>query len=46
MSNEVQNQDKRQLIAGVVSISIVAIAIIYWGFQISGVLEMLELAYG
>jgi hypothetical protein len=46
MNDKLQNQDKRQLIAGVVSVSIVAIVVIYWGIQISGVMEMLDLAYG
>ena len=35
-----------QLAALVASASIIGFAVIYWGFQIQGVREMLELAYG
>ena len=36
----------RELIAGVSSTALIIIAIVYWGIQIDGVMEMLELAYG
>ncbi|MFT5580362.1 MAG: hypothetical protein ACI9WS_003127 [Paraglaciecola psychrophila] len=35
-----------QLAALVASVSIITFAIIYWGFQIQSVRELLELAYG
>jgi len=35
-----------QLAALVASASVIGFAVIYWGFQIQGVREMLELAYG
>ncbi len=38
--------DKREAIAGGASLVIITVLVVYWGFQISGVMEMLELAYG
>lgn len=48
MSNEAQTHklDLREIIAGSSSLLIIAILLGYWIFQINGVLEMLELAYG
>lgn len=48
MSKETQTHklDRTQIIAGASSLVIITLLIGYWIFQINGVLEMLELAYG
>ncbi len=48
MSKEAQTHklDRTEIIAGASSLVILAILAGYWIFQINGVLEMLELAYG
>jgi hypothetical protein len=48
MSKETQTHklDRTEIIAGSSSLLIIAILLGYWIFQINGVLEMLELAYG
>lgn len=38
--------DRLELIALSASSAVIVVAIVYWTMQISGVLEMLELAYG
>lgn len=36
----------RELVAGISSVALIVTAFVYWGIQIDGVMEMLELAYG
>jgi hypothetical protein len=38
--------DRLELIALGASSAVIVVAIVYWTMQISGVLDMLELAYG
>lgn len=38
--------DRLELVALVTSSAVIVIALVYWAIQISGVLEMLEMAYG
>lgn len=38
--------DRLELVALSVSSIVIVVAIVYWTMQISGVLEMLEMAYG
>jgi hypothetical protein len=48
MSKETKTHklDRREIIAGSTSLLIIVILLGYWIFQINGVMEMLELAYG
>lgn len=38
--------DRLELVALSASSTVIVVALVYWTIQISGVLEMLELAYG
>lgn len=38
--------DRLELVAVGASSTVIVVALVYWTIQISGVLEMLELAYG
>jgi hypothetical protein len=48
MSQQTQTHklDRTEIVAGTSSLVIIALLLGYWIFQINGVLEMLELAYG
>ncbi len=43
---EARKLDTREKVAAISSLVIIAVVVVYWGVQISGVMEMLELAYG
>lgn len=38
--------DRLEIVALSVSSAVIVVALVYWTLQISGVLEMLEMAYG
>ena len=44
--NKKVGMDRLEVIALSVSSAVIVVAIVYWTIQISGVLEMLEMAYG
>lgn len=44
--NKKSGLDRLEIIALSASSAVIVIAIVYWTIQISGVLEMLEMAYG
>ena len=50
MNNEYHRKgtgmSRRELVALTCSVLIIGVAVVYWGFQISGVMELLEMAYG
>ncbi|MDP1932719.1 MAG: hypothetical protein Q8L60_14805 [Gammaproteobacteria bacterium] len=41
-----RGMSRREIVALVSSVLIVVVAVVYWGVQIDGVMEMLEMAYG
>ena len=38
--------DRLEVLAMVFSVAVVGVALVYWGIQIQGVRELLEMAYG
>jgi len=44
--NKKAGMDRLEMIALGVSSAVIVVALIYWTNQISGVMEMLEMAYG
>lgn len=41
-----KKMDRRELVTLTVSLAVVVTAVIYWSVQVSGVMEMLKMAYG
>ncbi len=41
-----EGMDRLELVALGTSSTVIVVALIYWAIQVSGVLEMLEMAYG
>lgn len=41
-----EGMDRLELVALGTSSAVIVVALIYWAIQVSGVLEMLEMAYG
>ncbi|MCP5331716.1 MAG: hypothetical protein H7A05_10630 [Pseudomonadales bacterium] len=45
-SDNRKKMDRRELVTLSLSLGVVITAVVYWGIQISGVMDMLEMAYG
>ncbi|MCP5358885.1 MAG: hypothetical protein H7A06_12135 [Pseudomonadales bacterium] len=45
-SDNKKKMDGREKVTLAVSLAVVLTAVIYWSIQVSGVMEMLEMAYG
>ena len=44
--NKKEGMDRLEFVALGASSAVIVVALIYWAIQVSGVLEMLEMAYG